>query len=242
MDNNKTPSFSLSLSLFPPCLTRTFKKILEVETMNSEFTGFDDLTEKMKDSNFKKSLNEQIMQLKKGTVYPISGKGNCDEGYKFDTEELAGIIIGVRKVDGILLTPPHEWLRINYRHKNPKKYPNMCVETVVKKDGEEEQRCCGNHMVNLTLVPIQNAGFKSGDKGELKLVKCIKKYTKEQGGGEEFVKFPIMQVNRNCAKCGKKNQKLRCDKCKFTFYCSRKCQIVHWKMEGGHKKKCNPVE
>jgi hypothetical protein len=35
-----------------------------------------------------------------------------------------------------------------------------------------------------------------------------------------------------CAKC-------RCAKCQSTYYCSRKCQKMHWK--GGHRQECKPM-
>ena len=40
-----------------------------------------------------------------------------------------------------------------------------------------------------------------------------------------------------CAVCGYPG-KNRCAKCRNTFYCSKDCQLAHWK--NGHKKRCNP--
>jgi len=40
-----------------------------------------------------------------------------------------------------------------------------------------------------------------------------------------------------CAFCGYPG-KNRCAKCRNTFYCSKDCQLAHWK--NGHKKRCNP--
>jgi hypothetical protein len=45
------------------------------------------------------------------------------------------------------------------------------------------------------------------------------------------------QSPRMCAFCGYPG-KNRCAKCRNTFYCSKDCQLAHWK--SGHKKRCNP--
>jgi len=40
-----------------------------------------------------------------------------------------------------------------------------------------------------------------------------------------------------CGHCQKEATK-RCSKCKQEFYCSRECQVTHWKE---HKKVCKPI-
>ncbi|KAL0489408.1 ubiquitin carboxyl-terminal hydrolase [Acrasis kona] len=41
-----------------------------------------------------------------------------------------------------------------------------------------------------------------------------------------------------CANCGKKDVKSRCSQCKFACYCSKECQVSHWKKV--HKSECKP--
>ena len=44
------------------------------------------------------------------------------------------------------------------------------------------------------------------------------------------------KVGRKCEACAAPSNK-HCARCKTVTYCSRACQLSHWK-EGGHKKKC----
>jgi Tfp pilus assembly protein PilF len=45
-------------------------------------------------------------------------------------------------------------------------------------------------------------------------------------------------ARKPCGSCGKLVEgTLKCGRCKSTYYCSRKCQKVHWKA-GGHKQEC----
>ena len=43
-----------------------------------------------------------------------------------------------------------------------------------------------------------------------------------------------------CFKCGKSGKLSRCSKCHTAAYCSRECQLAHWKKGpgGGHKHCC----
>ncbi|CAL8109365.1 unnamed protein product [Orchesella dallaii] len=45
---------------------------------------------------------------------------------------------------------------------------------------------------------------------------------------------PTLPVKGVCSKCGKEAEK-RCSKCKREWYCSRECQVEHWKL---HKVTC----
>jgi hypothetical protein len=40
-----------------------------------------------------------------------------------------------------------------------------------------------------------------------------------------------------CASCGKAGATLKCGKCKAVHYCSKECQVYHWK-DGLHKQYC----
>jgi hypothetical protein len=50
-----------------------------------------------------------------------------------------------------------------------------------------------------------------------------------------------------CARCGsnyrgvKRAPLLDCSRCKSVAYCSKECQVVHWK-EMGHKKECSKLK
>jgi hypothetical protein len=48
-----------------------------------------------------------------------------------------------------------------------------------------------------------------------------------------------------CAKCkvgmSKKNL-YRCGRCHSVFYCSKDCQVDHWKQNGGHKQECKKLQ
>ena len=44
-----------------------------------------------------------------------------------------------------------------------------------------------------------------------------------------------------CAKCGKPGSTTVCSRCKKVAYCSKKCQVEHWK-RGGHKRTCKPLQ
>ena len=53
--------------------------------------------------------------------------------------------------------------------------------------------------------------------------------------------FAIMeqQIRQQCANCQitlESERKMCCVECKAAYYCSRDCQITHWK--AGHKKDC----
>ena len=45
---------------------------------------------------------------------------------------------------------------------------------------------------------------------------------------------------RVCASCGDGGAKSRCQRCKAVVYCSRACQLKHWK--SGHKESCRPCK
>jgi hypothetical protein len=44
-----------------------------------------------------------------------------------------------------------------------------------------------------------------------------------------------------CENCNKHTTRVRvCSRCKEVIYCSKACQVAHWKT-GGHKQACNPL-
>ncbi len=51
--------------------------------------------------------------------------------------------------------------------------------------------------------------------------------------------FPFCVAGMCCAQCGISPETglKRCARCHSTMYCSKDCQVRHWK-EGGHKQKC----
>lgn len=54
-------------------------------------------------------------------------------------------------------------------------------------------------------------------------------------------KFDGMAERHLCAHCAKQLLQLqKCGRCKKVFYCSRTCQVAHWKT--GHKKSCKPTK
>ena len=40
-----------------------------------------------------------------------------------------------------------------------------------------------------------------------------------------------------CASCGAESAPLKCSRCKVAMYCSKACQVEHWK-RGGHRDLC----
>jgi hypothetical protein len=43
-----------------------------------------------------------------------------------------------------------------------------------------------------------------------------------------------------CDGCGQTAVELKkCSRCRAAAYCSRECQVRHWR-EGGHKRECKP--
>ena len=51
-------------------------------------------------------------------------------------------------------------------------------------------------------------------------------------------KLPIGREHIECDACGKPGASKRCSRCNDAFYCSKTCQIAHWK--NGHKGECTP--
>ncbi len=48
------------------------------------------------------------------------------------------------------------------------------------------------------------------------------------------------KIKKNsCVKCGKEDGLSACSRCKVTLYCSRECQVAHWK--DGHKAECKKL-
>lgn len=49
---------------------------------------------------------------------------------------------------------------------------------------------------------------------------------------------PVKVVELYCAACGRLASELKkCSACRAVGYCSRECQVDHWK-KGGHKREC----
>ena len=54
---------------------------------------------------------------------------------------------------------------------------------------------------------------------------------KKKNGGE---------VTHFCALCESRNANKRCGGCRVRWYCSKECQVLHWK-RGGHKRECQAL-
>lgn len=60
----------------------------------------------------------------------------------------------------------------------------------------------------------------------------------EDGNKKGFIRL-IDTKDEFCHKCHKKREELKkCAKCRCAMYCSRDCQINHWKH---HKKQCKLI-
>jgi len=44
-----------------------------------------------------------------------------------------------------------------------------------------------------------------------------------------------------CERCGKTEDLLKCARCKIVSYCSKECQVFHWK-QGGHREICGAMK
>lgn len=90
--------------------------------------------------------------------------------------------------------------------------------------------------------------FKNNRKGLIKLyTKELVEASKEKlmekakrlAASYDFDNFePTLPSRGSCANCGKEAEK-RCSKCRKTWYCSRDCQVLHWK---AHKVNCGNGE
>ena len=58
------------------------------------------------------------------------------------------------------------------------------------------------------------------------------KKTEKKKNGSEVVNL--------CALCESRNAKMRCGGCRVRWYCSKECQVLHWK-GGGHKQECQAL-
>ena len=59
---------------------------------------------------------------------------------------------------------------------------------------------------------------------------------------QEFAEEYRQEQLPTCAGCGKHYERTalkRCSKCLGVAYCSRECQVAHWK--GGHKQHCQEI-
>ena len=70
---------------------------------------------------------------------------------------------------------------------------------------------------------------------------CSKKCSRDHwsNGGHRRVCSLASDTERlvkPCVVCGKASS-VGCNRCMFTYYCSRECQMSHW-YEGGHDKSC----
>lgn len=80
---------------------------------------------------------------------------------------------------------------------------------------------------------------KGGHKEECSLLEKNKEILKENNRNSVLPEAKIC-FNPDCCKKEKKDSKLlRCSRCKTARYCSRECQLAHFR--GGHKKVCKQV-
>ena len=58
------------------------------------------------------------------------------------------------------------------------------------------------------------------------------KKTEKKKNGSEVVNFSAL--------CESRYAKMRCGGCRVRWYCSKECQVLHWK-RGGHKQECQAL-
>ena len=58
------------------------------------------------------------------------------------------------------------------------------------------------------------------------------KKTEKKKTGSEVVNFSAL--------CESRYAKMRCGGCRVRWYCSKECQVLHWK-RGGHKQECQAL-
>ena len=76
------------------------------------------------------------------------------------------------------------------------------------------------------LVTFRNI-FMEGKKPEIK-------------NGDGNKKKNGNEVARFCDLCESRNANKRCGGCRVRWYCSKECQVLHWK-RGGHKRECQAL-
>ena len=52
--------------------------------------------------------------------------------------------------------------------------------------------------------------------------------------------LPLLGMHKFCASCGSPAATLKCARCRLVSYCSKQCQLAHWR--GGHRQLCNANE
>jgi len=71
--------------------------------------------------------------------------------------------------------------------------------------------------------------------GTSKVMPVLKKHAAKQVK-KEVIK---QQAKEKCENCGKQGRLLECSRCFAVAYCSKECQVIHWKSH--HKKECKQI-
>ena len=131
-----------------------------------------------------------------------------------------------------------------------------CVETVIfNMNGEQHkwafceaclppklplnmQCMCGNDFTAFEAHPITVALGGNYTSSIVCSTECERKISKQFiSNGKDMIGFPLY---RACNYCDTTDGDMeRCSRCKRTTYCSKKCQVAHWKI---HKKGCRTAK
>jgi len=95
-----------------------------------------------------------------------------------------------------------------------------------------ERTNCSEELLKVAHLTYQKLLLLTSD--QQSFVETFRKGFSEESKKQALYQ-PVKCFNRNCSNLNVASYK-RCSRCKLTTYCSRECQIAHWKSE--HKKAC----